>query len=291
MKVKIYFTYYLLALIFLLSVNTSLKANINDSLNKCHIGFIGHLNNDEHSDAIYCKKINSEDFMPFYILWGQDYSDSTTTNLFTEITYPDWDEVTGNYSVFKYDNDTIFDIALFYKGKKINNNNIVEYDRAYVIFGYDDLKNIRTINMSEIDQYEDSLFISRVFSDKIKDGKSRDNSRRKSYILEKFNNNRNARIPNAEANILIDGNLKLNIYPNPAKDNLNIEISGKAKCDIILNIFTSQSSLVYSSGLLKKEQSDLIHKVNLRNFTSGIYLVTANDLQGNVLKEKFVVIK
>jgi len=73
----------------------------------------------------------------------------------------------------------------------------------------------------------------------------------------------------------------ISVYPNPAKDVVNITFSNNAKC---------RSIDIYSiDGRLMKSQNDSFNKINIANLTSGLYLIKVRMSDGKEFTEKIVV--
>lgn len=73
----------------------------------------------------------------------------------------------------------------------------------------------------------------------------------------------------------------ISVYPNPAKDVVNITFSNNAKC---------RSIDIYSiDGRLMKSQNDSFNKINIANLTSGLYLIKVRMNDGKEFTEKIVV--
>jgi hypothetical protein len=63
-------------------------------------------------------------------------------------------------------------------------------------------------------------------------------------------------------------NLSLEIYPNPAKDFINVNFERKNNDDVFLNVYSTSGSLVLSEKLLQGHQ-----QLNVRDLKRGIYIV------------------
>ena len=74
---------------------------------------------------------------------------------------------------------------------------------------------------------------------------------------------------------------EISIYPNPAKDVVNISFSNNAECRLID---------IYSiDGRLMKSQNDNSNKINIANLTPGLYLIKVRMNDGKEFTEKIVV--
>ena len=73
----------------------------------------------------------------------------------------------------------------------------------------------------------------------------------------------------------------ISVYPNPAKDVVNISFSNNAECRLID---------IYSiDGRLMKSQNDNSNKINISNLTPGLYLIKVRMNDGKEFTEKIVV--
>ena len=73
----------------------------------------------------------------------------------------------------------------------------------------------------------------------------------------------------------------ISVYPNPAKDVVNITFSNNAKC---------RSIDIYSiDGRLMKSQNDNFNKISIADLTPGLYLIKVRMNDGKEFTEKIVV--
>ena len=74
---------------------------------------------------------------------------------------------------------------------------------------------------------------------------------------------------------------EISVYPNPAKDVVNITFANNAEC---------QSIAIYSlDGRLLISQNDSFETINIANLTPGLYLIKVRMSDGNEFTEKIVV--
>jgi len=62
--------------------------------------------------------------------------------------------------------------------------------------------------------------------------------------------------------------VKFNVYPNPASDIINLNISGNSNIGLTLNIYDVMGALVKSETLKQNQQ-----QINIGNLSNGIYMV------------------
>ena len=74
------------------------------------------------------------------------------------------------------------------------------------------------------------------------------------------------------------------IFPNPATDQFNIELSDSSKADVLV-LFTISGKEIYRDGINGK-----VTIVNTENFSSGLYLL-ALIKDGSVVSKKKIKIK
>ena len=91
--------------------------------------------------------------------------------------------------------------------------------------------------------------------------------------------------------LALDGNENIDrvvkIYPNPAKDVINVELSENADIELI-------DILVMTVIIIKDVMSYQKHEINVENLPQGIYIMKINMKVGDevfVSKQKFVIRK
>lgn len=78
------------------------------------------------------------------------------------------------------------------------------------------------------------------------------------------------------------------IYPNPAGDAAFVEVNLKTLVgNATLTVKSTEGKVVYSS-VLKSETTDLIHKLDLKHYSQGVYLITLTDDDGFVQTQKLI---
>jgi hypothetical protein len=83
------------------------------------------------------------------------------------------------------------------------------------------------------------------------------------------------------------GDRILNVYPNPARESVTLEITGQDCSAIKLDITSSTGTKVYSAAL-NDSGSAIRHSVDVSEFPKGIYFVRITDRK-NTLTRKFIV--
>lgn len=78
------------------------------------------------------------------------------------------------------------------------------------------------------------------------------------------------------------------IYPNPAGDAAFVEVNLKTLVgNATITVKSTEGKIVYSS-VLKSETTDLIHTLDLKNYSQGVYLITLTDDEGFVQTQKLI---
>jgi hypothetical protein len=82
------------------------------------------------------------------------------------------------------------------------------------------------------------------------------------------------------------GNLEdgLTIYPNPTTDDLSIVFETKNNEDIQISILNVLGQNVYNE-LMQTYSGINVKKINIANFSSGIYIINVNTKEGNISKK------
>ena len=71
----------------------------------------------------------------------------------------------------------------------------------------------------------------------------------------------------------------LTVYPNPAVDFLNVDLSGNSDCDMEIRIFDTASGRLYNKEIIKKNSAKISYKVGISHYPPGIYILEVK--QGN----------
>jgi hypothetical protein len=79
----------------------------------------------------------------------------------------------------------------------------------------------------------------------------------------------------------------LNVYPNPANEELNIRSETMANGQANLALFDVTGRMVFSSNL-QIENATLAEQIDLRTLTKGIYLLKVIDANGQISQQKIV---
>ncbi|MDI9342626.1 MAG: T9SS type A sorting domain-containing protein, partial [Sediminibacterium sp.] len=74
------------------------------------------------------------------------------------------------------------------------------------------------------------------------------------------------------------------IYPNPANNIISVQFGGSNISDIIISDLSGR--LVYVEKL-----NESVCKINTKTFTNGYYLIMVRTENGNLYREKLVVLK
>ena len=76
----------------------------------------------------------------------------------------------------------------------------------------------------------------------------------------------------------------LNIYPNPATDELNIKLNNLGDVALI-NIYDLQGRLIQSEKAIKNESNQ---KISITNLVSGLYFISLEKSNGQKTTGKFI---
>jgi hypothetical protein len=79
-----------------------------------------------------------------------------------------------------------------------------------------------------------------------------------------------------------------NIFPNPAKDNINIYFELKSKERVSIEMMDISGRMVKSADLGKKDAGNYQERINVEELTSGMYLLNIRTENGSVSKKIFL---
>lgn len=79
----------------------------------------------------------------------------------------------------------------------------------------------------------------------------------------------------------------LELYPNPASQNLNINIQSKQNANAQLRIFDVSGKEMFINDI-KITKGETLQKIDVSNFAKGIYVIQLTDVEG-ITNAKFVV--
>lgn len=284
-------------LIFML-VFTTKAENMNNILDN-KILFIGSLDYDNYLDTIYSKKMGNK-FIPGFIVLGRNRldsilnCDSITNQNSIEIIYPELLNMRVNYSIDKFNNDSLFDIALFYSGiEKDSLGNNIEIKKKLVIFGQDLFSSLNQIELNKLTFTPNDSIISNEFKygENLIEGKYRDLNLNKSYILNKFNN---VQIlpklsPLQDYLIMIKDDYESSITPNPVSDILNLELTTSIKDKYLIELYSITGIRLIQQTFDLNENSKNILIFRISSFANGIYFLKISN-RNNLIKSHKIVI-
>ena len=81
--------------------------------------------------------------------------------------------------------------------------------------------------------------------------------------------------------------LELNVFPNPAIDHLKVQVGKPLNQGDVLKITNTLGQMVYYQKI--SQASTLSFKIDLKNFTPGVYILTLQLKSGKSASQKFVV--
>ncbi|MBO4381994.1 MAG: T9SS type A sorting domain-containing protein [Bacteroidales bacterium] len=79
----------------------------------------------------------------------------------------------------------------------------------------------------------------------------------------------------------------MQLYPNPASDNVNVVFSSKEDANATLTIHNLMGQQVYSESIAIQEGSNVV-KINTSNFQAGVYMVNIKSNQGTTTQKLIV---
>jgi len=83
---------------------------------------------------------------------------------------------------------------------------------------------------------------------------------------------------NGPTTLVKNSDLEMNVYPNPTKDILNIDLQS-THVDINLKVYDALGKIINDFDI-----SDLKHQIDLSEYSNGIYYIGADNGEQNVLK-------
>jgi hypothetical protein len=274
--------YLLMIFILLYLLNSECHSDYLDS-NKVFISIISvtHLNDGGSLDTVVGFASNTRKFLPKQILWGKDTTDNGIPDSLkvqkTIIEYPEWLYISGACSIDDFNNDTMTDILLVIWGKlQVDSLNLKDTSTSITIFGRRGLDTINNINITSLDSFQTSP----VSSIKMRIGKEftesriRDLSYRPSYVLEDIHvqdtSSNPPRIPAEQEN---DDIQCIKVYPNPAQNLVNIEITKQKPGLYEIKFFSVEGFQLYDYCRKVTTNKDLRETINIESLSSGLYFV------------------
>ncbi len=76
--------------------------------------------------------------------------------------------------------------------------------------------------------------------------------------------------PSKVKTVMIDKDFDVSLFPNPAKENIAINIESKSESNIRINVYNSLGKMVYSDYVTMKEGANK-YDMQLNNFATGVY--------------------
>ncbi len=85
--------------------------------------------------------------------------------------------------------------------------------------------------------------------------------------------------------------VKISMYPNPAKNNLNIDLSGIKDEDVTVKIYNYSSLEVYNQSINLKSKRDKSIDVNVSKLPQGLYLVSITNKDNSIKAIKRLLVE
>lgn len=247
---------------------------------------IEHLNDDSVKDTIIGYSDNSRVFLPKKIIWGKDTTENNIPDSLkkveSNINYPNWNLLGGSCSFDFVNSDTLIDIVLIIKGQLvIDSTNYKDTTTAIVIFGRRGLDTLSEFDLSIIDTFQTTPFISMKMriGHEITDGAYRDYSSQASYVLKKIIITDTSLAPP----IIITNKTEINtsevkIYPNPAVYFTNVELNRIAPGSYQMSLITIDGRLVEEFRLETSEYGNITKIINFESYATGKYILNIKSL-------------
>ncbi len=83
---------------------------------------------------------------------------------------------------------------------------------------------------------------------------------------------------------------KLSIYPNPAKNQIDINLLNTSSGNFTIKIINSKGQIVLKYEIVKIAENENI-QIDITNIKAGLYYLTITDNKGNIAGEKLIIMK
>ena len=87
--------------------------------------------------------------------------------------------------------------------------------------------------------------------------------------------------------VVVENLTKLNIYPNPTSDRINIEFIAVSSSDYTIRILSSNGSEIFKD-IISNYSGDYKNSIDLSTYSKGAYLIEIVD-DGNTLYKKLLL--
>lgn len=254
----------------------------------------GYFNNDGFLDTIVCEYNEKLKLVPIGIKWGTQAGRTDLTSVkssgekgstkkvteleellaqFTLFDYPDQD-VDCHLSVRKYDNDTLDDILMYFTVNPSTSKAYPFSFRAIAIFGQDEIREVNKINISEISTVQNTPFqaIQLQPNKQLIDGKVRDRDNGVSYVVPKYIRKKNS-VTSNESQELLNTNVTFKVYPNPASDDVYIDIDNMYDNQISVVCYSVEGKKLLQQSIISSNTKTHKEKIQASSFASGCYFV------------------
>lgn len=228
-----------------------------------------HINGDALPDTLIGVSVGKL-YLPTAIRWGRDETASVSQPVRqTEFLYPDWDGLSGSFSVLRYNpEDTLSDMIWHLRG---TTTAAEAASRSCVIFGQSCLDRMRYVDIAAMQDIQTQPYCAArlIEGETLVDGRRRDLSERKSYLMKRMQlpidiaADREAELPGVD----------FRLFPNPASSRVRLSArnlpAGSYSIQVVAVDGTSHMERVVEIG----GDSEVDCELNLERLPSGFYIV------------------
>lgn len=254
---------------------------------------VAHLNADCYQDSIVGFLDDEFRPVPHAIVWGRSTSSGDTSpqdascsgvqtgphpqRHHTVIAFPDWQSLSVSLAVERFGGDTLADFVLHMRGYEVEQDGKIVSRRVSVaVFGQQGLDGMDTINSAIIGEFQSAPFFAMQLHrgrDLIEPA-ARDLSGRTSWILLAPEPEQPPSPAVHPAAVAAPGaQYPVNIYPNPARNTLTVEMPGTNGARYRIELIRTNGVLEQVIDVRPRDDGKIIETLNLEQTPSGYYAV------------------
>ncbi len=264
-----FYKYLLAIMLYLFSSGIVLSQKL-DSLHfvNSNISYIADFNEDTYLDTLVSMTYNHSNY-PYYILWANpNYLSSIKYK--TIIDYPEYYQFTVNTNCVDMNSDSTSDL-IFSVRFKVKVDSATFLDSAYnvIVFGQQSIAESDTLKINSVENISFTPYTAMNLNLLLFNKAKRDLSDIWSYYVNKTSISMPApKITSSNSEL----NPEILIFPNPAENNTNLQISNLTKGDYKIRLLNYYGTTIEELPC-KSEGGSVNMMLNLNNYASGSYFI------------------
>jgi hypothetical protein len=256
-------------MLYLFSSGVALSQNL-DSMHfvNSNISYIADFNEDTYLDTLVSMNYNHNNY-PYYILWANP-NNLSSIKYKTIIDYPEYYKFKVSTNCVDMNLDNTLDL-IFSVRYKVKVDSATVLDSAYnvIVFGQKSIAERDTLKINSVANISFTPYTAMNLNLLLFNKAKRDLSDVYSYYVNKTSISMPApKVPSSNNEM----EPEILIFPNPAENNTNLQISNLAKGDYIIRLLNYYGTSIEELPC-KSEGGSVNMKLNLNNYASGSYFV------------------